>query len=118
MIRLGAVGAVLAGVMWALSGAVAFVFAGTGPADPTGRLYFYLFEGAHTVAGVGILVALVGLHARQTPDYGRLGTAGYLIAFAGAAGGGVLPACFGFSALTAAMHPSSPGYRSRIGHKP
>jgi hypothetical protein len=86
--RWGAVGAVIAGVAWALMGAVAFVFAGTAPADPTGTLYFYLFEGAGTVGGVGAIAALVGFHARQTPDYGRLGTAGFLIAFVGAVGGG------------------------------
>jgi hypothetical protein len=86
--RWGAVGAVIAGVAWALMGAVAFVFAGTAPPDLTGTLYFYLFEGAGTVGGVGAIAALVGFHARQTPDYGRLGTAGFLIAFVGAVGGG------------------------------
>jgi hypothetical protein len=69
-------------------GAVAFVFAGTAPADPTATLYFYLFEGAGTVGGVDAIAALVGFHARQTPYYGRLGTAGFLIAFVGAVGGG------------------------------
>jgi len=75
----------IAGVTWALSGAVAFVFAGTGPADPTGTLYFYLFEGAHAVGDVGGLLALLGFHVRQTPAYGRLGTAGFLLAFIGTA---------------------------------
>lgn len=86
--RWGAVGAVIAGVMWALSGTVAFVFAEQyGDSDTTGTLYFYLFEGAHAVAYAAILAALVGFHARQTPAYGKLGTAAFLVALVGAAGG-------------------------------
>jgi hypothetical protein len=32
-----------------------------------------------------MMVAVVGLHARQTPNYGRLGTAGFVVAFVGTA---------------------------------
>jgi hypothetical protein len=84
MTRLGAVGAVVAGTAWAFSGVVALVFADRyGTTDPTGTLYFYLFEGAHVVADVGILLALLGFRARQVPGYGPLGTAGFVLAFVG-----------------------------------
>ncbi len=84
-IRWGTVGAAIAGVAWALSGVVALVFAGKGPADFTGTLYFYLYEGAHAIAGAGMLLALLGFHARQAPGYGRLGTASFTLAFVGTA---------------------------------
>lgn len=86
LIRWGAIGAAIAGVAWALSGVVAFVFAGEyGNTDPTGTLYFYLYEGVHAIAWVGMLLALLGYHVRQTPTYGRLGTAGFMVAFGGTA---------------------------------
>lgn len=83
-IRWGAVGAAVAGVAWALSGIVALVFAeDQGSADPTGTLYFYLFEGAHVVAEMGMLLALLGFHVRQAPGYGRLGATSFVLAFVG-----------------------------------
>lgn len=85
LIRWGAFGAAIAGVAWALSGVVALVFAGKGPEDFTGTLYFYLFEGAHVIAEAGMLVALVGFHARQKPGYERLGTVSFVLAFVGTA---------------------------------
>jgi hypothetical protein len=72
LIRLGGLAAVLAGVAWAVSGIFHFILvypeAGTGP---TGSLSDYLIEGAHAVAEGGMLVALLGLRARQAPAYGR-----------------------------------------------
>jgi len=86
LIRLGGLAAVLAGVAWAVSGLVHFVLvfpeAGTGP---TGSLSDYLIEGAHAVAEAGMLVALLGLRARQTPAYGWLGTVGFALSFLGTA---------------------------------
>lgn len=86
LIRLGGLAAVLAGVAWAGSGLVHFVLvfpeAGTGP---TGSLSDYLIEGAHAVAEAGMLVALLGLRARQAPAYGWLGTVGFALSFLGTA---------------------------------
>jgi hypothetical protein len=45
----------------------------------------YLIESAHAVAEAGMLGALLGLRARQAPAYGRLGTAGFIVAFLGTA---------------------------------
>ena len=50
-----------------------------------GSLSWYLIESADAVAEVGMLAALVGLHVRQAPTYGRLGTAGFVVAFVGGA---------------------------------
>src|SRR5918999_1151499 len=58
LVRLGALGAVLAGVAWIASAVVAII---------------------------GTLGGIVGLHARQVPSYGRLGTTGFLAAFMGTA---------------------------------
>jgi hypothetical protein len=45
----------------------------------------FLEETLYSVALVGTLGGIVGLHARQPPSYGRLGTAGFLAAFTGTA---------------------------------
>ncbi|HEX2729771.1 MAG TPA: hypothetical protein VHM16_08445, partial [Rubrobacteraceae bacterium] len=55
------------------------------PFGPVGSLSWYLIESFDAVGEVGMLVLLVGLHARQVPDYGRLGTAGFVVAFVGTA---------------------------------
>jgi hypothetical protein len=86
LVRWGGVAGILAGVAWAVSGIVHFAMvypdAGTGP---TGSLSDYLIEGAHAVAEASMLGALLGLRARQTPSYGRLGAAGFIVAFIGTA---------------------------------
>jgi hypothetical protein len=73
-------------VAWAVSGIVHFAMvypqAGTGP---TGSVSDHLIEIAHAVAEAGMLGALLGLRARKAPAYGRLGTAGFALAFVGAA---------------------------------
>lgn len=85
-IRWGGLAALLAGVAWAASGIVHFVMvypeAGAGPLGSTAM---YLIESAHAVAEAGMLGALLGLRARQAPAYGRLGTAGFIVAFLGTA---------------------------------
>jgi hypothetical protein len=81
-IKWGSWGAVLAASALTLSGVLAFVFPGPNM-GPEGSLSWYLIESSDAVAEVGVLAALVGLHVRQTPRYGRLGTAGFLIAFTG-----------------------------------
>src|SRR3712207_7624490 len=86
LVRWGGLAGILAGVAWALSGIVHFAMvypeAGTGP---TGSLSDYLIEGAHAVAEAGMVVALLGLRARQAPAYGRLGMAGFVLALLGSA---------------------------------
>ncbi len=68
----------LAGVVWIASGIIdVVVMEGQGGAS--------LQEVLFTVALVGVLGGLVGLHARQTPRYGWLGMAGFLAAFIGSA---------------------------------
>jgi hypothetical protein len=86
LVRWGGLAAIVAGVAWAVSGIVHFAIvypeAGTGP---TGSISDYLIEGAHAVAEVGMLGALLGLRARQAPAHGWLGTAGFALAFVGSA---------------------------------
>ena len=84
LIRRGVQGALLAGIAWMASGFFFYVFPGEGD-GPEGSLSFYLMESADAIAEVGMLAALVGLHVRQRPYYGRLGTAGFAVAFAGTA---------------------------------
>jgi hypothetical protein len=58
------------------------------PQDPPGMLgYFLNYQGTavFSAAYLGMLGGLVGLHARQMDSYGRLGRAGFLLAFVGAA---------------------------------
>lgn len=86
LIRWGGLAAVLAGAAWVASGIAHFALVypaeGTGPLGSTSA---YLIEVAHAVAEAGMLGALLGLHARQTPTYGRLGKVGFVVAFLGTA---------------------------------
>jgi hypothetical protein len=83
LVRLGALGAVLAGVAWTASGVVA---AGIGTGRDLEILGFAsLQEALYVVAITGTLGGIVGLHARQVSSYGRLGTTGFLAAFMGTA---------------------------------
>ena len=87
LVRWGALGALLAAIAWVVSGIIAF-FLVQPPATnmgPTGSLSWYLIEASDAIAEVGMMGAVVGLHARQTPNYGRLGTAGSIVALVGAA---------------------------------
>ena len=73
LIRWGAVGLMLGGVIWVVLGLSALV--GYLQAIP-GREDVVLFVLAHLLLAVG----LVGLHALQEDSYGRLGRAGFYIA--------------------------------------
>ncbi|MDP8948308.1 MAG: hypothetical protein M3N09_09470 [Actinomycetota bacterium] len=86
LVRWGGLAAVLAGGAWAASGIVHFalVYPEAG-AGPLGSTAMYLIESAHAVAEAGMLGALLGLRARQAPRYGRLGKAGFIVAFLGTA---------------------------------
>ncbi len=82
----GGWGAILAGVAWAASAIVHFVlvYPDSG-AGAVGSLSAYLIEAAHALAEIGMLGALLGLHTLQSPAYGRLGKAGFALAFLGTA---------------------------------
>jgi hypothetical protein len=84
LIGWGVQGALLAGIAWMASGFFFYVFPGEGD-GPEGSLSWYLIESADAIAEVGMLAALVGLHVRQRPYYGRLGMAGFAVAFVGTA---------------------------------
>ena len=84
-IRWGALGALLAGIAWlalgliplVILGQVALYFGGVATAED------YLLEILFSIATLGMLAGIVGLHAREAPNYGRLGTAGFFAAFVG-----------------------------------
>ncbi|MCV2489739.1 hypothetical protein OF117_10235 [Geodermatophilus sp. YIM 151500] len=82
-VRWGARGALLGGAMWILSGLLAFAF-GVRNMGPEGSLSWYLIESSDGIAVAGTLLALIGLHARQVPHHGRLGTVGFALSAAGA----------------------------------
>lgn len=84
LVRWGSLGALLAATGWTVSGIVALLF-GVAPFGPVGSLSWYLIESFDAIAEAGMMVLLVGLHARQTPNYGWLGTAGFVMAFVGTA---------------------------------
>jgi hypothetical protein len=84
LVRWGALAALVSGVLWIVGGLLHLAY----PQDPPGALGHFLnylgtaiFSGAY----LGMLGGLVGLHARQVESYGRLGTVGFFLAFAGAA---------------------------------
>ena len=85
LIRWGAVGALLAAIAWlalgliplVILGQVALYFGGVATAED------YLLEILFSIATLGMLAGIVGLHAREAPNYGRLGTAGFFAAFVG-----------------------------------
>jgi len=84
LIRWGALAAFASGALWIAGGILHLAY----PQDPPGMLgYFlnYLGTAVFSAAYLGMLGGLVGLHARQMDSYGRLGRAGFLLAFAGAA---------------------------------
>jgi hypothetical protein len=83
LVRLGALGALLAGVAWTVLGLVDILtLSGRGSEVLNSA---FLEAMLYLVALVGTLGGIVGLHARQTPSYGKLGAAGFLAAFTGTA---------------------------------
>jgi hypothetical protein len=83
LVRLGTLGALLAGVAWTVLGLVNMATIGGRSSEALSSAF--LDETLYLVALVGTLGGVVGLHARQTPSYGRLGSAGFLAAFTGTA---------------------------------
>ncbi len=83
LVRLGAVGALLAGVVWTALGLVDMATLGGRGSEVLNSAFLEAM--LYLVALVGTLGGIVGLHARQTPNYGRLGTTGFLAALSGTA---------------------------------
>lgn len=84
LIRWAALGAVLAGVAWVVSGLISVVIPGQGT-EEVGSSSYYLLETIFCIATVGMLGGLAGLHALRATSYGRLGTVGFYAAFVGTA---------------------------------
>ncbi len=82
LVRWGAIGAVIAGLAWAVSDIFALLFPGQ-EEGPMGSTSYYLIESADAIAEAGMLVALLGLHVLQVRRLGRWGTAGFVVAFIG-----------------------------------
>jgi hypothetical protein len=83
LVRLGALGGIIAGVAWIASSLLAASIA-SGP-RPEVFSFASLDEALYVVALAGTMGGIVGLHARQAPSYGRLGTAGFLATLTGVA---------------------------------
>jgi hypothetical protein len=83
-VRWGAIGAVIAGVAWAVSDILALLLPGE-QEGPLGSTSFYLIESTDAIAEAGMLVGLVGLYILQARNLGRVGVAGFLLAFVGTA---------------------------------
>jgi hypothetical protein len=106
LVRLGTLGALLAGGAWSVLGLVDMATVGGRGSEVLNSAF--LDETLYLVALVGTLGGIVGLHARQTPSYGRLGTAGFLAAFTGTAillGGLILSFLVGGVFGTALLDP-------------
>ena len=84
LIRWGALSAVACGVLWVIGGLLIVADPQAPPDVPSTRLD-YLGTSVFSAAYLGVLGALVGLRARQVDSYGRPGTAGFFLAFVGAA---------------------------------
>jgi hypothetical protein len=82
LVQWGAIGAVIAGVAWAVSDILALVFP-PGADEALGSPPFYLIESADAIAEAGMLAALIGLHVVQARSLGRLGRVSFVVAFIG-----------------------------------
>lgn len=78
----GVRGALLAACASLLAGVFAAVLPGRNM-GPEGSLSWFLIESSDAVAEVGLIAALVGLHARQAHRSGRLGLIGVVVTVAG-----------------------------------
>src|SRR5215207_8654126 len=84
LIRWGALAALASGVLWVTEGLLTLAYPQTPTDVPSTRLD-YLGTSVFSAAYLGELGALIGLRASQVDSYGRPGTAGFLLAFVGAA---------------------------------
>src|SRR5215211_200015 len=83
LVRLGAMGAILAGVAWIASSLLEAAIASGRSPEVLG--FASLDEALYVVAVAGTMGGIVGLHVRQVPSYGRLGMVGFLATFTGTA---------------------------------
>jgi hypothetical protein len=83
LVRLGALGAIVAGVAWIASSFLAAAIASGRSPEVLG--FASLDEALYIVAVAGTMGGVAGLHARQAPSYGWLGTAAFLATFTGTA---------------------------------
>jgi hypothetical protein len=83
LVQWGAIGGVIAGVAWGVSGVLALVFPGEVAFGPEYSLSDRIGEAFHAIAEGGMLLWLVGSHERQAPSYGRLGTVGFVASLVG-----------------------------------
>jgi hypothetical protein len=84
LIRLGAPGALVAGVAWIVSFIIVVIdFATRGLIPIFGFPYSNLGRTVYIVVLMSMLWGLVGLHAAQEKRYGRLGTIGFFVAYFG-----------------------------------
>ena len=83
LVRLGALGAIIAGAAWIASSLLTAAIASGRSPEVFG--FAFLDKTMYLVAMAGTMVGMVGLHSRQAPSYGRLGTAGFLATFTGTA---------------------------------
>jgi hypothetical protein len=83
LVRLGALGAIIAGAAWIASSLLTAAIASGRSPEVFG--FAFLDKTMYLVAMAGTMVGMVGLHSRQAPSYGKLGTAGFLATFTGTA---------------------------------
>ena len=83
LVRLGTFGALLAGVAWTALGIVDLATVGGRGSEILRSAIVY--QTLYVVALASTPGGMVGLHDRQTPSYGKLGTAGFLAVLAGVA---------------------------------
>jgi hypothetical protein len=83
LVRLGIFGALLAGVAWTALGIADVATVGGRGSEILSSAF--LGETLYVIALVSTLGGMVGLHDRQTPSYGMLGTVGFSAALTGIA---------------------------------
>ncbi len=81
LIRWGGLAAMVAGVVWVVSGILAVVYQGE---HAPGTFADYLVEGTFAAGLLLTVVGMVGLHALQKENYGRIGRAGFYTVIAAA----------------------------------
>ena len=74
LIQWGGLAAILAGGVWVVSGFLALVYQGV---HAPGTFADYLVEGTFAIGVLLTAVGMVGLHALQRDNYGRIGRAGF-----------------------------------------
>lgn len=74
LIRWGGIAAMVAGVVWVISGILAIVYQGV---HAPGTFADYLVEGTFAIGLLLTVVGMMGLHVLQKENYGRIGRGGF-----------------------------------------